>query len=338
MERIIATVYQIEECKKLILKGDIFSFRMAFVLLDNVAEILMYRRIQSDLAFNEIWLRHDEMMKTQSTTTEYKKWRKNRNIVSRKRKYSISRYFDEKIKFLSEEKSTIRKSEASTLRSLHKYRNEIYHEDKVRRETVQTSTLLLYEIVCKLLPRLHPGSIGYYSGNPDREERRVFFEKYKNAKTTNNMLKDNGLIIIMNSLRRGISLDCNELRKVLQQTLKDRILISLESIDFVMRDGFQCKTREKALKLIQLIHSGKLHGPIDYKEPLRNFTPKYTMKNFSTWRKKIKKLKELKSKVKLFKAFSAIETEFEKLETMLATAAMELDLAIQHKIDMMRGK
>ena len=338
MQRIITTIYQIEECKKLILKGDITSLRMAFVLLDNAVELLMHRRIKSDLAFNEMWVKLDSSSKSCMPKEEYEKWRKERKIVEPKRIKLIDRFFDEKTKFLSEDHSHMSKPMASTLRSLHKYRNEIYHNDSVRKETIKTSAFLLFEITCALLSQLHPGSMSYYSGKPDCDDRKTFFGRYKTAGHKNGMLKDRGLSIIKRSLKEGISIDINELRRVLQQTMYERINNSVESIDFVMRDGLGFKSREKTLKMIQLIQSGTLVGPVDYKKPLREFIPKFTMKNLSLWKKQIKKLDKAKNKIRLFKDFAEIETEFEELELILMNAAMELDSAIQHQIDIARGK
>ena len=338
MQRIITTVYQIEECKKLILKGDITSLRMAFVLLDNAIELLMHRRIKSDLVFNESWIRLDASSKAYMPKGEYEKWRRSRKIVEPKRIKLIDRFFDEKTKFLSEDHSYMSKSMASTLRSLHKYRNEIYHNDSVRKETIKASVILLFEVACDLFTRLHPGSMSYYSGKPDCDDRNAFFKRYKTAGHNNGMLKDSGLSIIKKSLKEGISVDINELRMLLQQTMYERINNSVESIDFVMRDGLRFKSREKTLKMIQLIQSGTLVGPVDYRKPLKKFIPKFTMKNLSLWKKRIKKLDNARSKIRLFKDFAKIETEFEELELILMNAAMELDSAIQHQIDMARGK
>ena len=62
------------------------------------------------------------------------------------------------------------------------------------------------------------------------------------------------------------------------------------------------------------------------------------MKDLSLWKKRIKKLDKAKNKIRLFKDFAEIETEFEELELILMNAATELDSAIQHQIDIARGK
>ena len=95
MQRIITTVYQIRECKKLILKGDVTSLRMAFVLLDNVIELLMHRRIKEDLSFNEPWIRLDASSKACMPKEEYEKWRKDIKIVEPKQIKLIDRFFND---------------------------------------------------------------------------------------------------------------------------------------------------------------------------------------------------------------------------------------------------
>ncbi|MFH1190272.1 MAG: hypothetical protein V1682_06230 [Candidatus Omnitrophota bacterium] len=338
MQHIIASVCQIEECKKLILDGDVTSLRMAFVLLDNAIEILMYRRIKSTLSFNEYWIRADEASKAYMPKEEYEKWRKDKKIVTPKRVKLLDKFFDEKTKFLSEDRSYMTKGMASTLRSLHKYRNEIYHNDSVRRDTIKASTILLFEIACDLLVKLHPGSTSYYSSKPDCNDRKVFFDRYKTASNQNGMLKDRGLSIIKKSLRKGISIGIDDLRIALQRTMYDRINESIENIDFIMRDGWRFKTRQKTLKMIQLVHSGTLIGPVDYKKPLKEFNAKFTMNNILLWKRQVKNLSRAKTSIRLFKDFAEIEAGFEELESILTDAAVGLDREIQHQIDMARGK
>ncbi len=51
MERLVLIVEQLEEAKRFIQADDLAHYRMALLLLDNVAEILMYRVIKDE--FND---------------------------------------------------------------------------------------------------------------------------------------------------------------------------------------------------------------------------------------------------------------------------------------------
>ena len=129
MERIRFIIEQVEESKKLIMCDDISQFRMAYILLDNAAEIIMHRRIISDLSFNTMHRQIRESLIRGMTREQLKKFEKevtSPHIIDRKREKLLKKYFSEKTKYLSEDKAYISKSIASILRSLHKYRNEIY--------------------------------------------------------------------------------------------------------------------------------------------------------------------------------------------------------------------
>src|SRR4030066_2252031 len=105
MERIWLIVDQIEEAKKL-LNSDKFSFlRMSLLLLDNAAEVLMYRKILDEFTYDEFHEKLNENAKGSLPNDVYEQWRQQFNIqiIGAQRKKLINKYFDEKVKFLSED-------------------------------------------------------------------------------------------------------------------------------------------------------------------------------------------------------------------------------------------
>lgn len=327
-------------CKKLLMEDEIPCYRMAFVLLDNAAEILMHRRARMELVHNGWYRRMRESTikgLTEEKIKEFEQEVKLPPIIDRKREKLIRRYFDEKTKYLSEDKKYIKTTTASVLRSLHQYRNELYHNDEVREETIRVSAILLFEIVCDLLLQLPPGS--YSISSLDHYNTVGWKKFFKNYGVSKRMFFDKKTWKkIVKILKKNISLTCNELREILKEHLLLRIDDAIERIEFIMRDGLGEKSLEEALKYIQLIESGVIIGLHDPKPLLRKFKASFKMKDFKKWKKRIKQFDKIRSKIQLFKAFSRIENEFEEIEKQIIKATSDLDAAIQHDIDVARGK
>jgi hypothetical protein len=93
-----------------------------------------------------------------------------RYLISADRKRDIRRSFEEKLRFLSEERDYVEVSSARTLPALHRYRNEAYHRDRVRKETLRPVVLLFFELVCDLVVALPPSSVRV---NPSEDKVRL---------------------------------------------------------------------------------------------------------------------------------------------------------------------
>lgn len=340
MKQIRFIIEQVEESKRLILQDDIPYFRTAFVLLDNAAEILMHRQSTMELMHNDFYRRMRETAIKGLDSEKIKKFDQEVKlppIIDCKRERLIQRYFDEKTKFLSEDKRYIKKTTAAVLRSLHKYRNELYHNDTVREETIRASTILLFEIVCDLLLQLPPSGYSILSSeNYNTLGWKRFFKKYQVKKM--GILDKRTWNKVVKKLKGKVTITCRELREALKTHLLSRIDEAIQGVEFVMTDGLGEKSKERTLKYIQLVESGVIIGLRDSNALLRKFKAKYKMKDFEKWERRIDKFNNIRSKIQLFKVFSKIENEFEEIEKQIIKASSELDAAIQHEIDVARGK
>lgn len=74
-------------------------------------------------------------------------------IVSRRARKVLADKFDAKADFIRE-RGGIRETEARVLKKLHKYRNELYHRDHIRPQTIRSACLLYFEMTCTLFEQL----------------------------------------------------------------------------------------------------------------------------------------------------------------------------------------
>src|SRR5438132_1153014 len=131
MERLEIIVEQLEESKRLIQPGSIPHLRMALLLLDNVVEILMYRQVMDNFIVSR-WYENmlQSMLEIRRRQMDAQRLRDQdehisdlrSHIISVSRKGKIERFFDEKVKFLTE-KQKLNSSVAEVLSIIHRYRN-----------------------------------------------------------------------------------------------------------------------------------------------------------------------------------------------------------------------
>ena len=338
MERIRAIIEQLEESKRLILIGNIPHFRMAFVLLDNAVEILMQRRLE-DLPEHNKMLRK-LISKAQETfpLEEYKKWQAEFKIsvMDVKQEGAIFRFFDEKTKFLSEDKKYIKKDVVAVLRSLHRYRNELYHREIIRKDTIRASAILLFEITCDLLSQLPSTSYTSIGSEEDTPYWQDFFNKYR-AKTGAELCHAR-IAQVSKQLKRDLSISHEDLASALKNSLQVRLNLIIKDIKCV-KDNLKITSNEKALKFAQFCYNNQESVDFNYiDKALECFQARFTLRNLKECEDRIKKLDVLKNKLTLFHAFSNIENELEEIGIQTDYLVIEIDRAVQFAIDLARGK
>jgi hypothetical protein len=154
MEQLELIVVQLEEAKGMIEKGRVAHLRLAFILLDSVTELILHRTVQFTL-----W---DQEMLTGLLST-YKQLAVGGHaeaaaeveaieakIISKAELNKIDHNFDAKVAFLVE-RGALDAALGPVLNKLHKYRNEMYHRDKLRPDVIKPATLIYFDSACAAL-------------------------------------------------------------------------------------------------------------------------------------------------------------------------------------------
>jgi hypothetical protein len=335
MRRLELTVVQLEEAKRFIQSDRIPHLRLALLLLDNTAEVLMHRVIQDELMRSESYAR----MAASLRSDPYEDDEKGRllsqlepKIVPDKRKRSLERYFDEKADFLSQERQHISVPVARVLKHIHQYRNEAYHNDRVRPDSLRPVVLVLFDAVCTLLDTLRRHSTTWHGGDSEAWLERYGFSRFVcNA--------DEIQLGISQALRAGLPLDAEGIRTALSTHLTSRLDGIEESIDFVRESTHPDRNKEEALKGVQYWNADRSRNPWVCAEPaFTMFRPRYTLASIEQWRREVAALHGVADKLEMFNRFADIEDDFEPLEELLSEVAGLIDNAIQAEIDLRRGK
>ena len=343
MRQFTVIIEQLNLSKNLILANDTASLRMALILLDNAAEILMYRKVLSEFHYNDFYEKLRGQAKSFMPPDIFDNFITEHSVpevIAEKNKKKILKYFDEKITFLCNTGGFIPIPSGAVLSSLHRYRNETYHRDIIRNEILRPIAILYFELTCDLITHLHQ-SADCYNSEDDWSE---FFMKFGLGESEHKMrmLCDNDIQAILNRFRADLTLTLHELKETLRKYATNRLEETLDRLNFIA-DALGSKDLNIILKLIQFTATEAAlefnnRNVLLQSEKFSEYTAPITTVTFSRWQERAQSFASLENKLSLFITFKQLEDEFEAIERRMLDVADELDSAIQLAIDVARGK
>ncbi|MCI0400761.1 MAG: hypothetical protein L0Z68_05615 [Gammaproteobacteria bacterium] len=132
MQRLQFALFQIDRAKALLIEGHIPALRVALMLADNAAEVLLDRWIDSAMEGESMHERVHDVAKQASVPPDHPDFK---DLFARRRlkageRQKIARFFDEKIRYATETKGAISSALRSVLSHSHRYRNQAHHSGK----------------------------------------------------------------------------------------------------------------------------------------------------------------------------------------------------------------
>lgn len=329
MQRLSFVLYQIDEARRYLKGGRLEGLRLALLLLDNAAELQLDRRVREEMVIEE-WNENTRTLallipaaERPNLLQELVAW----TPLSAREKRSLERTYDRKLDFLSSRRSLIDPRLAGVLGYLHRYRNEAYHEGRVRQGTLRTACLILIEANCQLLEAL-PTMVRYasdesYDWLTERfgSDRAAFFGGGRFAVST---------------FRAGLFPEPSAVAGALADHVSSRLDEVREDLDFIV-DGSRLASREEAFGASQLLAAVK-SGDAPPDLPLEQFRPNWTTADIEALVQTNDGLRRVVSPLDAFAAFSELEANLEAFERPIDGLVELIDRHIQQEIDLARGK
>lgn len=331
MQKLTYVLFQIDEARRYIEGGRLEQLRLALLLLDNAVEIQLDRRVCQELAHEDL----RESIRRQvlnipppersENLEELTKWQP----LSRAMRKRLDRLFDEKLTFLSERHEILDTRLVRPLSYLHRYRNEAYHEARVRRETINTAASILIEANCQLLLSVFPVSV--YASDEDYSwlterfgiERRGF-------------IGDEALKHIVESLRSGFVPTREAVVVNLKQHLRCRSEDLCAALDFIV-ENTGLANRDAAL-IVSQFSAAVDRDEVDPRMPPYDYKAAWSMASIEALRVRISELDRASDRMDAFQLFAEIEEAIEPIEAEVRMLVRYVDGMIQNEIDRRRGK
>lgn len=321
-----------DQARRYLEGGRLEQVRLALLLLDNAAELQIERRVSDELGFENL----REGIRTRARTLGIPKgyseslddlaaWQP----LTTQEKDRLSRSFPAKLDYLSERHRLLDPSIAAVLSYVHRYRNEAYHEGRVRHETVRTAAVILFEINCHLL--LNVFRVSMFASSEDYS-----WIKERFSADDRGMLVGGGKSLerIVDELRALVVPDLPAVAETLVHHLESRFEDVWDAVDFIVSTT-PAESREDALKVAQL--NPTVDGR-DIDALLADFHPPWSEGAVRDLESRIGDVQAATDRLDAFSRFSKLETQLEKIEEPLYAAALDIDHAIQLQTDQIRGK
>jgi hypothetical protein len=324
MREIKKDIEQLEEASHQLSKRSPTGARLALLLLDNLAELFMYKKVRLIFA-------HDNQFEP-SLPPKYP--------IGKREK--ILEHFNEKVNFLVSETQDIEQDEGEFIKIGHQIRNEAYHNGVLREAIILNVTMIYFEIVCRLLSRLWVGSFSY--SHP--EEVTTFLQRYG---IQSFLIDIQVLTEICNRLLEGKTCPVNEFCETLSEDLLRRIDETVEGLEYLSSNTNPPSTPDDCLKRLQFIpmfRSKYKFANTDegfrkfiktWDELLSKYKPPVTMGRVERWKQRAS---ELKSEIKpgsAMRKFAGLDRELLPLERMVGDAIFQFDEEVDAEIHHRKG-
>jgi hypothetical protein len=329
VKRIERTVVQLMEAQRLADERTEPHGRLALLLLDNLAETLIYREVEYQLAWSRMsrgLLKSLSESKTLTPEAAEIRADLSREVVSTNQEKKIRRYFGEKADYLARA-GILDEAHARMLKKLHEYRNEAYHRDTIRPEALQSAVDIYFYLCCELMKALPIHS--YIMSEPSKYLAPFAADLHGidgfelQARVADHFLAER-------------ELNHREVNAFLRQHLVSRLADMRETLDSWAGEFpnmetpeellHHCQVPDDAIKSVEdFLNIGSVPVPHDFA-------------SITAWEQRAASIDEDMAVTEAFVLFADIEDEFEELEGQIFKMSQEMDREIQHQIDVMRGK
>jgi len=334
MFRLELVAVQIEEAHRLALIGRVPHLRMAFLMLDNAAEMMLLRMVERDTEHREMdQMLLDGMLRVQSVRDSVAISSRiaelQAKIIPSAKLRKIEQGFNEKANFLVE-RGILDSSTGAILKRLHHYRNLMYHQVEMRSALISTALSVYFDVDCEILAGWAPPRV--------MSSEHSYSDLQRIGISPQTMFDDTICRRTSDILRALARIDVDSVRVALVEHLHERINEVDEDIDFIFNNSSQLglETRDDLIRFIQWIDDDGRRLPS--LQELRATRVSTDMKKIASWRRRIEALASLLDRLVLYARFAAIELEFEPFEERVRYVAGVVDRKIQSDIDEARGK
>lgn len=329
VDRLERIVVQLVEAGRLMDAGDDSHQRLALLLLDNLAEILMHYECEWHLMLAEHSRRALKSFEDRLLDDEGRHLRDEiaQSSVSKSQARRIRWAFGEKVEFLIG-RQVLDSDHGRVLTKLHQYRNDAYHRDQFRSETLDTAVGIYYYLCCQLMITLRPHMMRL-GRTPKSLEPFVGADAHIGLDSRE---------LIAEKLLTQRHLGDASVARLLREHALDRLSGMRETLhtwagpqlsgnELSPEDLLHlCQVPDDAVKTMEdLLKIDEVPVPHDFA-------------SIERWEERASAIDDETPLIDAMVAFADLEDEFEPLERRIDEMTSEMDRAIQLEIDLRRGK
>jgi hypothetical protein len=333
MQTVQFVLLQLDDAARHLRDGRRAQLRVALLLLDNAAEVLLHRWAKRSLQHDSLRRALHERARGWGAPASVLAGIDISAMLSPSDERKVLRLFDRLVKY-AVLKRAIEPEIGDVLIYLHRYRNDAYHRAAVRQATIRTSVALLFDIVC----RLALSDIGHAHSYLSGEDYSWLTERFELPQGARFVVGDDCRERAIDQLRESLPGDASRLGEAMATHLNARIDELVGTLDFISDATRPQLGRERALADAVAFVEGRRADPdIQDRMPF-GYTGRVSLHAVNHVREAADALEPQANAIATFRSFAAAELELEHLEFPANELAAEIDGMIQLQVDIERGK
>lgn len=339
MERLERLVVHVEEALRLAKFEDEAHLRLALILLDSAAELIMHRAVSSERA-RYYWQapllesidRAEQQGKSLPDDIKESQAELRSKMLTPSKLRTIDRNFDAKAEYLAE-LGSLPDAEVRVLRKVHAYRNEAYHRDKVRRGSLRSAVDICSYLVCTMMRDLDIAGLAISTNTPSGLVPYLGEQPWAHGFDAPKRVA--GILLATSGMEEQ-----DQLGIALSSHLDDRLQALLDGAEEIAGnltapagEGWETET---ALVLVQVEDARR--AAMMTPSVARHTRVPFTIEDLWHLRSRAQALTDQPEPVVAFAEFADIEDAFEPVEAKVEEVLIAIDREIQMQIDIARGK
>lgn len=213
---------QIEAAKAQMHSGSLLGSRLALILLDNAAELLMHEELRIRFMYDDQWVPKWELARS-----EWISEGRGPKYTAEERR-NAEREFEPKLRILSYRLDRISADDRIVLSVSHRMRCEAFHQGRLRPGIFQIVVNLLYRTVVDLTASLSGPQLVVYGGQPSVEDK-AFMERFE-VSDPYSLVTEEGKRRLADRLLSGILPSQTATAEILSADLVERIEWIMDSL------------------------------------------------------------------------------------------------------------
>jgi hypothetical protein len=308
--------------------------RLGYILVDNAAELIIHKFAKNEADTRQMW-----MVDPPLTLRQLRSARKGK--------------FDDKLSFLV----TIGKltpDERRFAAICHEYRNQVYHAGLKHEDIIQAIGGAYYRWCCDAFARFPPRFYGIVSNEKPTPRAHELIERIKVEQNERFVPK----VEVVSPYLRAMCPPTPDLAATLTALADEAIDDVKKSVAFIQEDGPRkisvaeiLVESQRSRDFEELLERDGLNGDILWKDTDRldrrnalwekfvgEFTPRFKQIPFASWRKRAANIAQQSNEVLMLNRYQDLRDAMAYLESAISEMAFQLEMWIQHQIDIARGK
>lgn len=336
MKRLRLIYEQLEEAKSYLLRGSLFNLRLALILTDNVGELLMFNALENRFSRDD-WLhplrKNTEQLRITLDPVLQPKY-------SAEERARAEKEFEPMVRLLQHRLTELSTADATVLTIAHRLRRDAFHRGQLREDILAPIVRLLFTTVVRLTESLRFASIVQVL--PLDDDDKAFLRRFE-IRDESFDYGDETKNKFVAKLVEGAEFELESFRTALSDDLVGRIQALLNQLKAFYEDDGQ---KNEELLRYQFWQENKARDKkLDRSVFDAAFAawkataiPIATVEWLGWFQRAVPRKLKSQHPSQVLASYWGMDKELAPKEDFIEQHVSDLDEAIQHQIDISRGK